>query len=150
MLFPYPYPFFCIAIRPDSILKWIISTVINGGVCIDLPKSHYNDIINLFMNCFYCEVKKKGKQRISSCLLTEYWKNKTQATLPHNVMIDFKMLIFTFSMVTHTYFHCRVLPVEFFDSHPRQHLNIYCAFLVFSFFYILFGWLDHLLTTAQG
>lgn len=44
------------------------------------------------------------------------------------------MLIFTFPMVTHTDFHCRVAPVEFFDFHPRKHLNIYWAFLVVAFF----------------
>lgn len=45
--------------------------MINGRVCIDLLKSHYNDIISILMNCLYCEVKKKkgSRKKIPACSL---------------------------------------------------------------------------------
>lgn len=104
--------------------------MINGGVCIDLLKSHYNDIISLLMNCLYCEVKKRESEK-KFLLAHLILKKQNPGNTSINVMTEtLKMLIFTFSMVTHTDFHCRVPPVEFFDSHPRKHLNIYWAFLV--------------------
>lgn len=44
--------------------------MINGGVCIDLLKSHYNDIISILMDCLYCEVKKKKEGGRKKILLT--------------------------------------------------------------------------------
>jgi len=51
--------------------------MINGGVCIDLLESHYNDIISILIDCLYCEVKNKKAVEKNFCLLAEYlWRKQ--------------------------------------------------------------------------
>lgn len=58
--------------------------MINGRVCIDLLKSHYNDIISLFMNCLYCEVKKRTAKKVPACSLNT---EKTKPRKHFHVML---------------------------------------------------------------
>lgn len=76
---------FCSAVQLDTYLTRLISTMVNGGVCIDLLKSYDNQLVYA---CIVSTVKFFFlKKRKNTYLLTGYLsKNKVYKTLPHNTI----------------------------------------------------------------